>query len=151
MCLNVVWTRVVILPTMSDKFDLKDHENESQIFNRRMMVAGVLIFLLISLLISWLAFLQIYRYEYFSARSDGNRLHSQYVAPSRGLIFDRNGVLLADNRAIFNLTVVKERVEDFEKSLTLLGSIIELSENDSMLFKNRLKRRYVPYSSIPIR
>ena len=115
---------------MAEKFKLNDHERETLIFNRRMIVAGVFIFLLISALIAWMVYLQVYRYDYFAARSDGNRLHSQYVAPNRGLIYDRNGVLLADNRPIFNLTVVRETATNLDVSLDLLRSVIDLSDDD---------------------
>jgi penicillin-binding protein 2 len=88
---------------MLGKWQLKDHESERRIFNRRLILAAALILLLFAALVYKLVDLQIAQYDYFSARSDGNRLHSQYVAPARGLIFDRNGELLADNQPIFNL------------------------------------------------
>ena len=99
---------------MFGKWQLRDHEAEQKIFNRRLLIAGLLIFLLFCSLILKLVNLQVTQFEYFSARSDGNRLHSQYVPPARGLIFDRNGELLADNQPIFNLTVVREQVKDLD-------------------------------------
>ena len=92
---------------MVGKWQLKDHEVEQRLFNRRLGAAAVLILLLFFALILKLVNLQISQFEYFSARSDGNRLHSQYVPPARGLIFDRQGKLLADNQPIFNLTVIR--------------------------------------------
>jgi penicillin-binding protein 2 len=136
---------------MAEKWQVKDHENEQQIFNRRLLVAGVFIFLLFAALIAKLFNLQVVQHEYFSARSDGNRLHSQYAAPSRGLIFDRNGVLLADNQPIFNLTVVQERVQDLDASLEYLSSLIRISNEDIEQFKTRSRRGRVPYSSVPLR
>ena len=102
---------------MAGKWQLKDHEAEQRLFNHRLMLAAVLIFLLFTALIFKVFNLQISQYEYFSARSDGNRLHSQYVPPARGLIFDRNGKLLADNQPIFNLMVVTEQVVDLDQTL----------------------------------
>jgi len=136
---------------MIGKWQLKDHEAERQLFNRRLLVAGVFIFLLFAALVIKLVNLQIYQYDYFSARSDGNRLHSQYVPPSRGLIFDRNGDLLADNQPIFNLTVVQELVEDLNETLAYLGTLIRLTEDDIQQFNNRMRRNRVPFSSVPIR
>ena len=136
---------------MAEKFKLNDHERETLIFNRRMIVAGVFIFLLISALIAWMVYLQVYRYDYFAARSDGNRLHSQYVAPNRGLIYDRNGVLLADNRPIFNLTVVRETATNLDVSLDLLRSVIDLSDDDIEQYRVRQSRRAVPHTSVPLR
>ncbi|PCH59638.1 MAG: penicillin-binding protein 2 [SAR86 cluster bacterium] len=136
---------------MAEKWQLKDHESERAMFNRRLRVAVVFIVLLFAALISKLVNLQISQYEYFSARSDGNRVHSQYVPPQRGLIFDRNGELLADNRAIFNLTVVKEQVEDLDGTLDYLASLIRLNAEDLEQFQRRLQRRRVPYSSVAVR
>ncbi|MCB1648758.1 MAG: penicillin-binding protein 2 [Pseudomonadales bacterium] len=136
---------------MAEKFKLDDHERETLIFNRRMLVAGVFIFLLISALVTWMVYLQVYRYDYFAARSDGNRLHSQYVPPNRGLIYDRNGVLLADNRPIFNLTVVRETATNLDVSLDLLRSVINLSDDDIEQYRVRQSRRAVPHTSVPLR
>lgn len=95
--------------------------------------------------------LQVMQHEYFSSRADGNRLHSQYVAPSRGLIFDSAGALLADNQPIFNLTVVREQVPDLDASLALVGELIDLSIDDLTSFKTRSERNRVPFASVPLR
>ena len=136
---------------MTGKWQLKDHEAEKQLFNRRLTAAAFVIILLFAALVMKLVNLQIYQYEYFSARADGNRLHSQYVPPARGLIFDRSGQLLADNQPIFNLTIVREQVEDLGATLEQLGSLIRLTDDDIEQFRNRLRRNRVPFSSIPLR
>ncbi|MEX0618466.1 MAG: penicillin-binding protein 2 [Pseudohongiellaceae bacterium] len=135
---------------MAEKWQVKDHESERRLFASRLTVAGVLIALLFAALILKLVNLQIYQNEYFSARSDGNRLHSQYVPPPRGLIFDRNGVLLADNRPIFNLTVVREQVENLDDAIDRLSSVVTLNNEDLNQFHTRLQRARVPYSSVPL-
>ena len=136
---------------MFGKWQLRDHEAEQKIFNRRLLIAGLLIFLLFCSLILKLVNLQVTQFEYFSARSDGNRLHSQYVPPARGLIFDRNGELLADNQPIFNLTVVHEQVKDLDETLEFLGSLIRLTDDDVEQFRARLERSRVPFASVPLR
>ena len=136
---------------MAAKWQLKDHEAERHLFNRRLLVAGVLIILLFALLLSKVLDLQIRQYEYFSARSDGNRLHSQYVPPARGLIFDRSGKLLADNQPIFNLTVVREQVGDLDATLDQLATLINLTADDRDQFMKRLERNRVPFTSVPLR
>ncbi|MCI5107060.1 MAG: penicillin-binding protein 2 [Pseudomonadales bacterium] len=133
------------------KWQLKDHEAERRLFNRRLTVAGVFVMLLFSALVIKLVNLQVYQHEYFSARSDGNRLHSQYVPPARGLIFDSSGRLLADNQPIFNLTVVREQVEDMDALLETLAGMISLTEDDIAQFERRLQRNRVPYTSVPLR
>lgn len=136
---------------MVGKWQLKDHEAERELFSRRLVVAGVFVLLLFAALIIKLVNLQVSQYEYFSARSDGNRLHSQYVPPARGLIFDNRGQLLADNQPIFNLTVVREQVADLDETLDYLDTLIGLSDDEREQFNNRLRRNRVPFSSVPLR
>ncbi len=135
---------------MTAKWQLKDHEAERVLFDRRLAVAAVFIALLFGALIAKLVNLQVFQHDYFSARSDNNRIHSQYIPPARGLIFDRNGELLADNQPIFNLTVVRERVEDMDATLNYLSTLIRLNEDDVEQFNNRMLRNRVPFSSLPI-
>jgi penicillin-binding protein 2 len=133
------------------RWQLKDREAERRLFARRMLVASIVVALLFAALLVKLINLQITQYDYFAARADGNRLHSQYVPPARGLIYDRSGELLADNQPIFNLSVVRERVDDIEETLELLSSLIRLAPEDVEQFRERLKRRRVPFSSVPLR
>lgn len=136
---------------MVGKWQLKDHEAEKKLFNHRLVVAGVFIVVLFAALILQLVNLQIYQHEYFTARSDGNRMHSQYVPPARGLIFDRSGNLLAENQPIFTLTVVPEQVESFDETLEILNRLIRLTDDDIEQFNSRLQRNRVPFSSVPLR
>ena len=136
---------------MTEKWQLKDHEAERELFSSRLVVASVFVVLLFTALIIKLVNLQVSQYDYFSARSDGNRLHSQYVPPARGLIFDNRGQLLADNQPIFNLTVVREQVGDLNETLDYLDTLIDLSDDEREQFSNRLRRNRVPFSSVPIR
>ena len=136
---------------MVGKWQLKDHEAEKKLFNHRLVVAGVFIVVLFAALILQLVNLQIYQHEYFTARSDGNRMHSQYVPPARGLIFDRSGKLLAENQPIFNLTAVPEQVKNFDETLEILSRLIRLTDDDIEQFNSRLQRNRVPFSSVPLR
>lgn len=136
---------------MEGKWQLKDREAERRLFATRMVVASAVVVFLFAALLAKLINLQVTQYDYFASRADGNRLHSQYVPPARGLIFDRSGELLADNQPIFNLSVVRERVDDIDATLELLSSLIRLEPEDIEQFRERLKRRRVPFSSIPLR
>lgn len=136
---------------MAGKWQLKDHEAEQQLFNRRLIAASAVIVALFAALVVKLVNLQVTQYEYFSARADGNRLHSQYVPPARGLIFDRSGALLADNQPIFNLTIVREQVDDLDATLDYLSTLIRLTDDDVEQYRNRMRRNRVPFSSVPLR
>ncbi len=136
---------------MADKWQVKDHESERRLVNRRLVVAGLFVAFLFLALVLQMISLQIVRYDYFATRSDDNRLHSQYIPPTRGLIFDRNGEILADNQPIFNLTVVRELSGDMESSLDTVATLIDLTEDDIEQFRNRLSRRRVPHTSVLLR
>ena len=136
---------------MEGRWQLKDREAERRLFARRMLIASIVVAFLFAALLVKLINLQVTQYDYFAARADGNRLHSQYVPPARGLIYDRSGELLADNQPIFNLSVVRERVDDIEATFELLSSLIRLAPEDVEQFRERLKRRRVPFSSVPLR
>ena len=135
---------------MINDITMKDHAEERRMFLSRLFVGSIIIILLVGFLISRLIYLQIYQHEYYSTVSDNNRIYSQSISPTRGLIYDRNGVLLADNKPSFNLTVVKENVSDLDASIILIQSLIELPELEVEDFKLRMRRRSVPFSSVPI-
>lgn len=135
---------------MINDITLKDHTQERRIFLSRLLIGGIIALCLVIFLISRLIYLQIYQYEFYSTASDNNRIYSQSIAPTRGLIYDRNGVLLADNRPSFNLTAIQENVRDLDTSIELIQNLIELSEEDVEEFKQRLRRRGVPFSSVPV-
>lgn len=136
---------------MTGKWQLKDHEAEWALFRHRITVAIFFVIFLFAALVLKLVDLQVSQYDYFSARSDGNRLHSQFVPPVRGLIYDNRGKLLANNQPIFKLTVIREQVEDIDETLNYLSTLIGLTEEDIEQFNNRMRRNRVPFASVPLR
>src|SRR5579859_6873226 len=100
---------------------IKDVQHESARFRSRAIVGFLLIAACLTVLGLRFAYLQIDRHQEFSARSDQNRISVRRIAPTRGLIFDRNGVLLADNIAAFRLEVIPEQVKDMPRMLAELG------------------------------
>ena len=136
---------------MSDRYTFKDHAYERQLFLSRLLVGGGFSLLLILVLVARLVYLQIYQHEYYSSKSDGYRIHVQPVPPVRGRIYDRNGVLLADNRPSYTLTLVKENAGNIDASLDLLRDLIGFTSEEEEKFRTQLKRRAVPFSSVPLR
>lgn len=129
---------------------LKDHFRETRLFTNRTIAAVVCIFL-VTLAIVWrMAYLQIMSHDHYTTLSQNNRVSIVPVAPTRGLIFDRNGVVLAQNLPAYSLEIVQERVKDLDKMLAELGEIIDISERDIQRFKKQLaeKRRFQP---VPLR
>jgi penicillin-binding protein 2 len=136
---------------MTERHILKDHNQERRIFLTRLFIGAGVAVLLMGVLITRMVYLQVEQHDYYSTKSDSYRIHTLPVAPNRGLIYDRNGVLLADNRPSYNLTVVKESARDLQSSLDLLATLIELGDDDREALQTRLKRRAVPFSSVPVR
>lgn len=132
------------------KLKLKDHFHETQIFNQRALVAAVIMLLLLSLLLSRLFFLQISNQKHYETLSENNRISIQPIAPTRGLIFDRNGILLAQNLPSYTLAIIPERVKNLDDTLKKLKTLIHISKNDLKNFKkNRLRKRR--FEGIPLR
>ncbi|HET8900268.1 MAG TPA: penicillin-binding protein 2 [Rhodanobacteraceae bacterium] len=129
---------------------IKDGRREIAGFRSRLVVGGVLI--LLALLALWLRFfwLQVLQHEEYTTRSQQNRVHLRHLPPARGLIFDRNGVLLAENVPAFRLEVVPERVKDMPAMLARLAQVVPLSDDDISDFLKALKQ-HRSFQSVPLR
>src|SRR5271163_3164322 len=95
---------------MPRRVRIKDHWAEQRIFTIRGIVAGIVIGVLLLTVAGRLFYLQVVKYDYYAELSQGNRVHTDPIPPSRGLIFDRRGVVLADNLPAFQLELVREQV-----------------------------------------
>ena len=83
---------------MSNRVRIKDHWAEQRMFLRRTIAAGIVMVLLIGAVLSKLVQLQVVRHDYYLDLSQGNRVRVEPVPPNRGLILDRNGLVLAELR-----------------------------------------------------
>ena len=129
---------------------LKDTQREVFVFERRVFILIALVSIsLFSIAVRYFN-LQITEYELYRTASDRNRVHLQPIVANRGLIYDRNGVLLADNKPFYSLVIVPELSVDLAGTLRRVKDLIELSDTDESAFLQRLKRR-VPYEAVPLR
>lgn len=135
---------------MSQPIRLKDHEKDARLVRSRVVVGAVAILLLICVLIARLYYLQVIQYEYHSTLSENNRVHVQPIPPTRGLIFDRNGVIIADNRPSFSLSMTRERSGDWQQVLDTIIEVLELTPDDRALFEKRMKQGRRPFEPVPI-
>ena len=135
---------------MPQHFDLKDPQLESRIYGARTVIAICIVVVLLGIVLARYYTLQITEYETYSTESERNRVQLQPLPPKRGLIYDRNGELLADNRPTYILSVVRERVEDLEATVAELQALLPVSERDLEIFRKKLKRSR-PYDSVPLR
>src|ERR1041385_6026894 len=107
---------------------------EQYLFRTRALVVGAVAMLLFLVVIGRLVYLQIVNYSHFATLAERNRLRAEPVTPPRGLIFDRNGVPLAENRPSYELDVVTEQVPDLNAMLDALGKVVELRPGDMKRF-----------------
>ncbi len=129
---------------------LKDNIRESQAFLTRTIVAGMLVLATMLLLVSRMVQLQVVDHEHFTTLSRENRVKLVPLPPTRGLIYDRNGVLLARNRPAYSLEITPEQVGDLQGTLNELAKVIEIDGEDLERFW-QLKKRKRRFDSVPIR
>ena len=128
----------------------RDYTAEQKLFVRRAFVAFVGILLLSSILVVNLYHLQILRFDDYSTRSNENRIKLVPVAPSRGIIYDRNGVPLALNRTIYQAELLPEKVDDLKQTLQALRPVLDLTDDDIDAFEKERKRSR-RFTSIPVK
>ncbi|MCW7547526.1 peptidoglycan DD-transpeptidase MrdA [Photorhabdus sp. APURE] len=128
----------------------RDYTAESALFARRALVAFIIILILTGILIANLYHLQITRHEDYQTRSNENRIKLVPIAPSRGIIYDRNGTPLALNRTIYQLEIIPEKVENLEQTLNDLRNVIDLTDEDIANFEKERKRSR-RFTSIPLK
>ncbi|MEQ1410306.1 penicillin-binding protein 2 [Acinetobacter indicus] len=124
---------------MKQHFPLKNVQQEKRIFRNRVFISIGLVSFFLLLLVVRYAYLQISSFDEFATASDKNRIRLQPLAPARGYIYDRNGVLLADNYPVFTATLSRADVEDIDATIERLTPILELTEEDIERFQSRIK------------
>jgi len=129
---------------------LKNVRDEKSAFMRRAAVAVVFVILCSIVLVARMVKLQVVEHDQLSTRADENRMRVVPVAPVRGLIYDRNGLVLAQNKPAFVLEVTPELNPDLDALLERLDDIVELTEADITRFKDRV-RKTPRYRGVPLR
>ena len=118
-----------------------DHSFQGRLFKFRAIVAAIICLLMLAGLLFRLAWLQIIDYKHFADLSENNRIRLMELPPTRGLIYDRNGVVLAENKPTFHLEITPEQVEDMEATLQGLSEIVAISDGEMERFREQLRVR----------
>jgi penicillin-binding protein 2 len=132
---------------------IKDHFAEQRIFTIRGIIAGIFVGMLLLTVGARLFFLQVVKYEYYSELSQGNRVRTDPIPPSRGLILDRNGVVMAENLPAFQLELVRELVggmPELDATLAKLVAIGLLDAEDVPSTKRAILSHHV-FESVPVK
>ncbi|WP_028023646.1 penicillin-binding protein 2 [Enterovibrio calviensis] len=129
---------------------IRDHQAESSLFFRRAVVAFGGIVVLVGLLLANLYTIQVSDHDDYITRSNDNRIKVVPVAPNRGLIYDRTGKILAENRPVYALEITPEQVKDIPGTITRLQSLIEISDRNIANFE-RDKKRTRRFNSVALK
>jgi penicillin-binding protein 2 len=125
---------------------IRDHSAEANLFARRSFIAFLGVLILLIVLFNNIFDLEINDYDKYHTRSDSNRIKLLPVAPNRGLIYDRNGILLAENKPVYSLEIIPEQVTDLKATVAQISALLDIKpEKQAKFFKAlKSKRRFKP-------
>lgn len=129
---------------------IKDSSRESLLFSLRAASAALIVGFLALVLVGRLVHLQIFKHQHFTTLSENNRVKIVPIAPTRGLIFDRQGEILAQNLPTYSLEVVPEVIEDVGVLVAELRTIVEITDEDEEAFLAALARKR-RFEKVPLR
>jgi penicillin-binding protein 2 len=130
--------------------ELRNTEREISRFRFRLLAAALFVLVAFGLLVARLAFLQISKHEDLSTQAENNRIAVVPITPNRGLILDRNGVVLANNYSAYTLEIQPGKVSQLDKTIDALAEVVEIQPRDRKRFK-RLLDESKSVESLPIR
>lgn len=131
------------------RLTLKDHFHESRLIMQRAIVLLTIGGILCLVLFTRLVFLQVIAHDHYTTLSEDNRVKLQPIPPNRGLIYDRNGILLAENLPSYRLEITPEQIDDMPATLDALSRIIDIRDVDRTRFE-QLRARKPSFESIPL-
>ena len=129
---------------------IKNREAELTIFRNRALVAGTVILIAFGALVARMFYLQVMKHDYFHTLAEANRISVVPVVPNRGIITDRNGVVLAANYSAYTLRVMPSKIKNLDAAFDSLAGIVDIQPRDRRRFK-RLLEDSKSFESLPIR
>ncbi|EKO3492882.1 penicillin-binding protein 2 [Vibrio fluvialis] len=128
---------------------IRDYLAEARLFRNRAFVSFVGIVLMMGILVANLYNIQVNQYQDYKTRSNDNRIKVVPIAPNRGLIYDRNGVLLAENRPVFSLEIIPEKVKNMDETIARLQQILTITPEQIAAFEKE-RRQTRRFNSVPL-
>ncbi len=127
---------------MATRLTIKNYHQETHLFLRRVLTAVAIIFVLVGVLIFRLIYLQVIQHNLYTTLSLQNQQELIPIEPNRGLIYDRNGILLAENTPSFSLDIVPDHVPDIKKTLADLRALFDIDDDAvEQFYKQRRQHR----------
>src|ERR1700754_32712 len=131
--------------------ELKNVEQEVGSFRMRLAAAAAFVLFAFGLLTARLVYLQVYKHDELSTQAENNRIAVVPIVPNRGLILDRNGVVLANNYSAYTLEITPGKLEtNLDATIDKLAEIVDIQPRDRKRFK-RLAEENKSFESLPIR
>lgn len=135
---------------MNSRTELRNHQREIYLFRLRLVVSLGFVLVLMLILLGRFFHLQVLRQHEFQTQAEGNRIWPNPIAPNRGQILDRNGVVLARNYSGYTLEIAPSQVANLEATINDLSGLVAITAKDRRIFKKLLAESH-NYSSLPIR
>ncbi len=135
---------------MSRTVELRNHPRELKNFQLRLALSAGFVLLLFLLLFARFSYLQVSQREHYHTLAEANRISISPIVPNRGLIFDRNGEVLAHNYSAYTLEIVPSKIGDLEALINELATVVEIAARDRKRFK-KLMEESKRFESLPIR
>ncbi|HKQ28598.1 MAG TPA: penicillin-binding protein 2 [Burkholderiales bacterium] len=130
--------------------ELRNYERELAQFHLRIGVAGVLVLVAFGLLAARFVFLQVIQHDHYAAKAEDNRISIVPVTPNRGLILDRNGVVMARNYSGYTLEIFPRKVKNIERTIDEVAELVDIQARDRARFRKLLAETRNA-ESLPIR
>ncbi|NNJ72852.1 MAG: penicillin-binding protein 2 [Enterobacterales bacterium] len=119
---------------------MKNHIHETNLYRNRTVIVGLMVLVMLAVLLTRVAYLQVIKHQDYQTLSNQNRIKLEPLPPNRGLLYDRNGVILANNRSVYSLELIPERVENMEQTLLTIQQLMpKVSDEHIDEFKESLK------------
>ncbi len=120
---------------------IRNQTAENSLFARRAIIAFIGVLILVGVLIANLYNIQVNSYDTYQTKANGNRIKIIPIAPNRGLIYDRNGIILAENKPSHTLELIPEKIKDLHATIEKIGTIVSLSDDERSRFLKSVKRQ----------
>ena len=135
---------------MKQRAELKNHQRELHHFRARLIVGALVAIAAFGLLAARFFYVQVAQHEHYRTLAEANRISIVPIVPNRGIIIDRNGVVLAHNYSAYTLEVTPSKVDDLDATIESLAALVEITPKDRKRFKKLLEESH-NFESLPIR
>jgi len=137
-------------PSMISGPELRDPQRELLHFRRRLLIAGAMVIVAFGGLLGRFVYLQLFQHQHYQTLAESNRIAIVPIVPNRGVMTDRNGVVLAQSYSAYTLEVMPSRVKNLDETIDGLATIVEVQARDRKRFK-RLLEESKNFESLPLR